>query len=78
MKKIIKLFDKAVQLHLHAERERNNTCYISEKQEQRYEEVMFEAHEAENKLFAAIRELKQKKKQVKPKQAKQPQVWPYP
>lgn len=60
MKKIIKLYDEAVELRLRAERERNNLCYTRDKQEKRYEELTFDAQEKESQLFAEIRKLKDK------------------
>ncbi len=79
MKKIIKLYDAAMELRLSAERARNDLCFTSDQQEQKYEELMFLFQEAESKLFTEIKNLSQKgKKAKKTKVEKTESVWPYP
>lgn len=55
MKKIEKLYDAAVELRLRAERAQNDLCLTRDQQDEKYERLMFEAQEAESKLFAEIR-----------------------
>lgn len=78
MKKIIKMYDTAVELRLRAEHARNDTCYTRDQQEERYENIMFEADEAESALFAEIRKLKEKPKKKEKSVVPSAPVWPYP
>jgi hypothetical protein len=62
MRKIIRLFDSTLELHLRAHQAREDLCLTRDQQEKKYEGLMNKAYEKEKKLFLAIRKATKQKK----------------